>query len=55
MLGHGRGLWLSEEGMGEREGVGRVSELGKGLGGVKVELVGFGEEEVAEGWRFVEK
>lgn len=43
---------MGEEG-GE-EGVGKVSEMGEGIGGVKVELVGVGEEEVG-GWRFVER
>ena len=55
MLAHGRGLWLGEEGLGGVEGVGRVSQLGEGVGGVKAELVGLGEEEGEEGWRFVER
>lgn len=55
MLVHGRRLWLGEEGLGGGEGVGRVSELGEGVGGVKVELVGMGEQEGEEGWRFVER
>ena len=56
MLGHGRGLWLGEEGgdlVGGGEGIGRVSEMGEGIGGVKVELVEVGEREEG-GFRFVE-
>ena len=56
MLLHGRDLWLEEggaEGLGGGQGVGRVSEIGEGLGDLKVELVGEGEEEGV--WRFVER
>ena len=58
MLLHGRGLWLGEEGaegLGGGQGVGRVSEMGERLGGLEVELVGVGEEDEKEGWRFVER
>ena len=53
MLVHGRGLWLGE-GVGGGEGVGRVSEMGEGIGGVEVELVETGEGEEG-GFRFVER
>ena len=58
MLLHGRDLWLEEEGaegLGGGQGVGRVSEMGERLGGLKVELVGVGHEDEKEGWRFVER
>ncbi len=57
MLLYGRDLWLGEggaEALGGGQGVGRVSEMGEGLGGLRVELVGEGDE-AEGGWRFVER